>query len=110
MGDSCEKDKKLFNIFARYKRLHVLYCIKFNKYLDIWWDEHCFVASQTLRFQGNVKYKTKMTTLYDRTTVQINARTFGTETYTNKQYNNTFRHANSNQAYTVIHQTRVSST
>ena len=38
------------------------------------------------RFYGNVKYKTKMTTLHDRTTVQINARTFRTEKYTNKQY------------------------
>ena len=47
-----------------------------------WWVEPSFVPSQTSRFYCNVKYNTKMTTLHDRNTLQINARTFKTEKYT----------------------------
>ena len=54
------------------------------------WLEPGFVTSQTSRFFDSVKYTTKMTTLHDRNTVQINPRTFRTEKCTNKQYNSTF--------------------
>ena len=40
-----------------------------------------------------------MTTLHDRTTVQINERTFRTEKYANKKYSSTFRHFYNYQRY-----------
>ena len=43
-----------------------------------------------------------MTTLPVKNIVQINARTFRTEKYTNKQYNSTFRHANNNFFYECL--------
>ena len=58
-----------------------------------------FVASQFSNFYSNVLYNPKMTTLHDRTTVQINTRTYRTEKDTNNQYKNTFRHYSSDQTY-----------
>ena len=54
-----------------------------------------------------------MTTLHDRTSVQIKTNPVRTEKYINKQYNSTFRHTNSYQRYQTYdlkRLTRVSST
>ena len=47
-----------------------------------WWVEPCFAACQTSRFNGNVNYNIKMTTLHDSTTIQINERKYKIEKQT----------------------------
>ena len=50
-----------------------------NKY----WVEPNFVVFKTSRFNRNVKYNIKMTTLHDRTTIKTNWRKYRTEKQTN---------------------------